>query len=222
MNINKKTFFLSIIILLFISFIMAMIVRNSVWTFEYKDIFNNCNNIIYYPYTNIEYSNNSFVNVSSIENGENLYKYIVKGKTTGKREVLMGTVVTEIEVIEVYSGNINNKLINIYEPIAVDSLDIYYLSTFEGCNFIKDNKEYILGLVDSNTEGIYMYATPFWGKFPIGYSKDDFKIVDKGIFDDGNEAKYSSYKDFEQIFESDEMKKKYFHEYQRIVNEISF
>jgi len=45
--------------------------------------------------------------------------YVIRGKITGKREVLQGTVKTEIEVIEEIKGSNHDSIIYVYEPMDI-------------------------------------------------------------------------------------------------------
>src|SRR5674536_306024 len=130
MKITNKVFLFIIAISISISLIAAIVVRLSISKFEYDDISRSAGKLIYYPYTEIEYSN-SFKDVSTIEDTSTLCKYIVKGKATGHREVLEGAILTEIKVIDVLQGNINKKTIYIYEPISINISNLSMLTTFE-------------------------------------------------------------------------------------------
>lgn len=227
MKIKNKLFFSIIAISISISLIVAIIVRLSISKFEYEDIFKSADKMSYYPYTKIEYSG-VFKDVSEKEDTSRLYKYIVKGKATGHREVLEGAILTEIEVTDVLKGDIDKKSIYIYEPISIDSsADITMLTTFAGYNFIKDNKEYIFCLCNLDkdyyniyTKGkknIFMYTTPFLGKFPLKYKAEDFAVISENDFLNETSKKYKEFINYEQIFSSEETKNKYFEEYNKML-----
>jgi len=226
MKITNKSFLFIITIAISISLIAAIIVRLSISKFEYADIPSLASKITYYPYTEIEYSG-SFKDVSATKDTSTLYKYIVKGKATGHKEILKGAVLTEIEVNNVLQGAINSKYIYIYEPISIDISNVSMLTTFEGYNFIKDNKEYIFCLCDLNkdyyniyTKGkknIFMYTTPFYGKFPLKYKSEDFAVISENDFVVEPFKYYNEFSHYEQIFSSQKTKNKYFKEYNRLL-----
>ncbi|MCB2313790.1 hypothetical protein LGL55_21945 [Clostridium tagluense] len=226
MKITNKLFLFIITISISISLIAAIVVRLSISKFEYPDIPRLASKIIYYPYVEIEFSG-SFKDVRATKDTSTLYKYIVKGKATGHREILKGAVLTEIEVNNVLQGSINSKYIYIYEPIDISIAKVSMLSTFEGYNFIKYNKEYIFCLCDLDkkyynifTKGkknIFMYTTPFFGKFPLKYKPQDFAVISEKDFLVKPFKYYNEYSHYEQIFSSEKTKNKYFKEYNRLL-----
>ncbi|MBU3216870.1 hypothetical protein LL033_14945 [Clostridium estertheticum] len=226
MKITNKLFLIIMTISISISLIAAIVVRLSISKFEYTDIPSLASKIIYYPYEEVEYSD-AFKDVSATKDTSTLYKYIVKGKATGHREILKGAVLTEIEVNNVLQGSINSKYIYIYEPIDISIAKVSMLSTFEGYNFIKYNKEYIFCLCDLNkdyyniyTKGkknIFMYTTPFYGKFPLKYKPEDFVVISEDDFMVEPSKYYNEYSHYEQIFSSEKTKNKYFKEYNRLM-----
>lgn len=226
MKISNKLFLLIISTSISICLVGAIVVRLSISKFEYDDISKLSDNMVYCPYTDIEFSSGSFKDVNTIQDTSTLYKYIVKGKATGHKEVLEGAILTEVEVIDVLQGNITSKSIYIYEPVLITP-ELPMLTTFEGYNFIKDKKEYIFCLCDLNkdyynvyTKGkknIYMYTTPFFGKFPLKYSSEDFTVVNEKDFTTKPFKFYSDFRKYEQIFSSEEKKNKYFEEYNRLL-----
>ncbi|MCY6959657.1 hypothetical protein [Clostridium brassicae] len=228
MKSKKNLFVIIVTFSLSICLIISIGVRLSISKFEYNDIFNLSNTMTYYPYTEIEYSSGSFKDVSSVKDTNSLYKFIVKGKTTSHREVLSGAVLTEITVLDVLKGNIDSKNIYIYEPIAIhNNNNVAMLSTFEGYNFIKDDKTYIFCLNElekkyyniytKGKKNIFMYSTPFYGKFPLKYNSNDFAIIDEKEFTTEPFKIYKNFINYEQIFSSPRAKNKYFEEYNRLI-----
>lgn len=210
----KKIFSVVTISAIVISLIGAVVVRNSVWKFEYSDVLERASQMLYYPYPQEDTSNANFIEVSSSTNLEDESQYIIKGKATGKREVLTETVLTEIEVIEVIKGNIQEKIISIYEPIGIS---YNTLSSNNGYNFIKSDKEYILCFKDSKYTDNYLYVSSFCAKFPLEYKEEEFAIINEDIFAEPN-IFYENYKNYEQIFKSEEKKNIYFEQYNKLIS----
>jgi hypothetical protein len=231
MKISNRLFISIIASSIAICLLVAIIVRISISKFEYEDILSLSDQMIYYPYIDIKYSNGVFEDVSKVEDSSTLYKYILRGKATGQREVLVGAILTEIEVTDVLRGDIDDKIINIYEPISIDNSDANTITTFEGYNFIKNNREYIFALYDLNTDyhniytkgksAIFMYTTPFYGKFPLEYETKDFAVFSESGFDKSAFKYYSGFSNYEQIFRSEEQKSKYFNEYKKLLKFIN-
>lgn len=217
MKISNKLFIGIIMLSILSGLVVTMIVRTSITKFEFKDIFNRASTLQYYPYTDVKFSNGSFVDVDTVENTNSIYKYIVRGKTTGKRKVLYGTILTEIKVLQVLKGDIKSKIIYIYEPIAIENKSIW---TFEGYNFIKENKEYIFCVTDlknKKEKNTYIYSTPLCGKFPLEYKDTDFQVFSEDSVSGKSSEIYSKFSGYEQIFISKEKKKKYLSEYNKMM-----
>ncbi len=225
MNISNKVFFTIIISVISISIAFGLVVRGSIKEYKYNDIFDNSKSYSYYPYDSVEYSNGTYIDIDKIEDIDSSYKYIIKGKSLKQRRVLDGAVLTEIQVCDVLKGDISSDRIEIYEPMTVKG---EFLSTFDGYNFIKDEKEYIFCLTDlkdgvknisEDNIKIYNYATPFYGKFPIEYEESEFKVY---IKDDKAPARmYNEFEGVEQVFSSENRKQLYFKEYNRLIKMFS-
>ncbi|MBU5591639.1 hypothetical protein KQI89_07660 [Clostridium sp. MSJ-4] len=222
MNIKNRTFYLIIGIGTLICIIIGIIVRFSITEFKFDSINNKCNSFAYCPYDDIEYSNGTYINVDEAKNTDSIYKYIVKGRCVGNRKVLEDAVLTEVQVDKVLKGDISGGRIKIYEPVGLQGNTV---STFEGYNFIKDNKDYIFCLTDlkegvknydENNIKIYNYSTPFYGKFPIEYKDSDFIVYIKG--DREKPKEYNEFQNSEQVFSSNDKRNLYFDEYNRLMN----
>lgn len=221
MNIENKVFYKIIAAGTLLCILLGIAIRFSITEFKLENINNICGVYPYYPYDSVEYSNGTYPDIGEIKDTDSIYKYIVKGRCTGNRKALHDSVLTEIQVDDVLKGNVSNKKIKIYEPIGLQG---NMISTFEGYNFIKDNKEYIFCLTDlkkgvknhdENNIKIYNYSTLFYGKFPVEYKESDFKIyIDNG----GKEnKKFNEFKDSEQVFSSEDRKKLYLQERSRLM-----
>ena len=113
-----------------------------------------------------------------------------------------------------------------YEPV---DLQENIVCTFEGYNFIKNNKEYIFCLTDlkkgvdnydENNIKIYNYATPFYGRFPVEYKESDYKVY---VENTSKEPKaYNEFRNCEQAFSSEDRKKLHLQERSRLIIVISF
>lgn len=222
MNIKNKTFYSIILVGTLLCIILGIFVRESITEFKFEKINDIAESYSYHPYNSVEYSNGIYVDIDNIQNTNSIYKYIIKGKSTGKRKVVEQSTLTEIQVDTVLKGDINDKIIKIYEPIGFQGNAI---STFDGYNFIQDDKEYIFCLTDlkdgvknhdENNIRIYTYSTPFYGKFPINYTDSDFKIYSKSK--DEKPDKYIEFKNIEQVFSSEDRKNLYFQEYYKLIN----
>ena len=221
MNIKNRTFYLIIGIGTLICIIIGIIVRFSITEFKFDSINNKCNSFAYSPYDDIEYSNGTYISVDEVKNTDSIYKYIVKGRCVGNRRVLEDAVLTEVQVDKVLKGDISGGRIKIYEPVGLQGNTV---STFEGYNFIKDNKDYIFCLTDlkegvknydENNIKIYNYSTPFYGKFPIEYKDNDFIVYIKG--DREKPKEYNEFQNSEQVFSSNDKRNLYFDEYNRLM-----
>ncbi|GKX66710.1 hypothetical protein [Inconstantimicrobium mannanitabidum] len=217
MKISNKLFIGIIIVFILSGLVTALFTRTSITEFQFKDIFNKASTLQYYPYTDVKFSNGSFADINKVQDTNSIYKYILKGKMTGKRKILYGTVITEIKVSKVLKGNLKDETIYIYEPIAIENKSVW---TFEGYNFIKPNKEYIFCLTDSKNKkekNRYTFLNPFYGKFPLTYKEADFGIFSEDQLRGKSVETYDKFCNFEQIFISKEKKEKYFSEYNKIM-----
>lgn len=140
MNIKNKVFYTIIVVGTLVCLFIGIVIRNSITECKFNSINHQCKSFTYYPYESVEYSNGTYLDIDGIKNTDSIYNYIVKGRSTGHRKVLEGAVLTEIQVDDVLKGNVSNRKIKIYEPI---DLQANMVATFDGYNFIKDNKEYI-------------------------------------------------------------------------------
>lgn len=221
MNIKNKIFYTIMVIGTLLCVFLGILIRGSITEFKFEKINDISNSLSYYPYNSVEYSNGTYMDIDEIKNTDSIYKYIVRGRCTGDRKVLEGAVLTEVQVDEVLKGEISGEKIRIYEPIGLQGNTI---STFDGYNFIKEDKEYIFCLTDlkdgvknydENNIKIYNYSTPFYGKFPIEYKESDFKIYVKNK--DEKAEKYNEFQSFEQVFLSEDRKNLYLQEYNRLM-----
>lgn len=218
MSVFDRLFISIIIAGISIGLVSAIIVRKSITKFEFENTFEISDSLLYDPFNNVDYSNGTFLDVSTIEGSNSIYEYIIKGKSTGKRKVLYGATLTEVEVLDVIQGNIISNTIFIYEPISTQDEIIW---TFDGYNFIKGNKEYIFclsNLKNKKEKDTYIYTTPFWGKFPLGYEDSEFKVLSADEINDKSAMTYSNMMNYEQVFDSVERMQKYFDEYSRIMD----
>ncbi len=221
MNIKNKTFYTIIGAGTLLCLILGLVIRRSITEFKFENISTTYISSQYYPYNSVEYSNGTYIDIDEIKDIDSLYKVIVKGKCVGDRKVLEGAVLTEVQVDKVLKGDIIGDKINIYEPIGLQG---NIVTTFEGYNFLKENKEYIFCLTDlkegmknydENNIKIYNYVTPFYGKFPIEYKESDFKVYVKN--EDEKAKEYNEFQSLEQVFSSEDRKKLYLQEYNRLM-----
>ncbi|WP_294349708.1 hypothetical protein [uncultured Clostridium sp.] len=223
MQIKNKTFYLILIVSFCICAILGLFIRSSIKKFEFSDLKNIDDECLYNPFNDTEYSNGTYPNVKEINNLDSIYKYIVIGKTSGNREVLEGAVLTEIEVSKVLKGEVKGEKIKVYEPVDIVN---NMICSFDGYNLLKENKEYILCLndlkegvkeYDENKIKLYNYSSTFFGKFPLKYTDDEFKVTNTSA-DSKEMLKYGRYKNCEQVFQNEVNKKIYLNEYNRLLN----
>ena len=190
-----------ILFVLCIELFIALIVRSSIHSFEYEDI-NKMEVVYYYPFEDLIYSNGSFKEINDNFNIIDECNYILSGRVTGKREVLQGAIKTQIEILDQLKGTIEEKYIEIYEPISISNHAFNALFSFDGYSFLQEDKEYLFCLQD-DIEGIYMYTTPMLSKFPIVYNASDYLVVTHDEFFN-TEQYYNDYTGYEQLFISND------------------
>lgn len=196
-----KLLFILILLVLCIELFIALIVRNSINIFKFKDI-GKMEEVYYYPFEDLIYSNGSYKEVSANFNIVEECNYILKGKSTGVREVLQGAIKTEIEILDQFKGTIEKKYIEIYEPISISNHAFNAIFSFDGYSFLQEDKEYLFCL-QGDIEGIYMYTTPMLSKFPVIYNTSDFLVINHDEFF-SNEQYYNDYTGYEQLFISND------------------
>lgn len=202
-------------IILVISLCIALSVRKSVYVFKYENIKQISEEAYYYPFQDLALTNGYYEEVSNDFHPIEKSNHILIGKATGNRNVLEGTIVTEIEVISNLKGQIDSGYIFIYEPIEIVDGEIKTISSYDGYNLIHNDKEYIFCLSDS-IKGAYMYTTPKYAKFPYKHSEADFKVVNVSTFSE-EETFYDSYMGYEQLFESKADFDKYLNIYEQLL-----
>jgi len=217
-TITNRIFILIIAITMIICIVLGVISRMSISTYQYEEAIKNADSYHFYLYENPEFAN-VFLYDYDLESIDMLEEsdYIIRGKITGKREVMQGTVKTEIEVVEEMKGSCRESIIYVYEPIDITLNDSHMILSYDGYNFLKEDREYILCLAKSAEEGAFLYVTPMFAKFPLNYSEDEFPILS---FHESEERDvyYSEFVNAEQIFKTGEEKEFYFVHYQILIS----
>lgn len=215
MRFDKLFIFLYIMGIMIIAVILSMFVRRSITVYEFTNIIKNSHELEYTPFLDTLYSNGSFVdnadNFKIIEDSD----YIVIGSATDNREVLEDAVKTRIIVKSVVKGEINEKMLDIYEPVAIRNNYYQLFTTYDGYNLIQDGRNYIFCLKKLENN-VYMYITPLYGKFLLDYEEKDFLIVDKRMFD-LQEIYYDEFMQYEQLFASDDSYLSYVSKYKELM-----
>jgi len=210
-TITNRMFILIIAITIIICILLGVISRASISIYQFEDLTKNASSYRYYLYEDPEYANvflydYDLRSINMLEESD----YIIRGKITGEREVLQGTLKTEIEVIEEIKGTYRDSIIYVYEPIDIGSNMII---TYDGYNFLKEDREYILCLSNLSEESAFLYVTPMLAKFPLNYSEDEFPILSLYEYEE-REVYYNEFINAEQVFKTKEEKILYFEHYQ--------
>lgn len=197
-----------------VSIVIALIVRTTIKEFTFEDIATE--EYLYDPYIDVEYSNGAFQEVTPDFNVVDESEYILKVQVTGSRELLEGTVKTQIEILDVMKGTLAEKAGDLYEPIDISMMGYHNsISSFGGYNLLKEGKEYIICVTYSPKLQAFMYVTPMLGKFPKSYDENDYLVIQK-TDDKESQLKYQDYNEYEQLFETQEMKELYFKTYESL------
>jgi hypothetical protein len=207
-RINNKIFLMSISGAIAICIIVALGVRVSIKEFKFEQIVQDDYN--YYPYNDIEYSNGVFLKVTNSIDIADESEFILKAKITGNREVFYGAVKTQLEILDSIKGDFKEKNAYIYEPVfIVDYPENKAISTFDGYNFLKEGREYILCVKYASDLNTLMYTTPMLGKFPERYDSRDYLVLENMEEKEGL-LKYKEYSSCEQLFQNESLKELYF------------
>lgn len=207
-------------VIMIIAVILSMFVRRSITVYEFSDIIKNSHELEYTPFLDPLYSNGSFVdntdNFKIIEDSD----YIVIGSAADNREVLEDAVKTRIIIKSVLKGEINEKILDIYEPVAIRNNFYKLCLTYNGYNFIQDGRNYIFCLKKLENN-VYMYVTPLYGKFPLNYDEKDFLVVDNRMFD-FQEIFYDELMQYEQLFASEDSYLDYVNKYKELMEFMNY
>lgn len=196
------------------SIVTAFIVNNSIYEFKVENL-NDMNNLYYYPFQDVMYSNGTFTEITDTLDIISQSSNIIVGKATGKSEVLQGAINTEIQILSQKKGNIKEDFIQIYEP-----LNIYcrkdmngVIITYGGYTKIQEGREYIFCLQEGE-DGVYMFLTPMLAKFPVQFNENNFYIDKEKQFDKNQD--YRSYEHYDQLFETEQQWEYYQKIYEKI------
>lgn len=216
-----KNILLVIIFILFLSVYMAVKTKLSyINDVDINKCINEINTKLYISsyeedITEVFTLNESVIEVSDLENISPIIVKVKVNPIKERRRFYLCTL-TNVEVIEVYNGEVDENNIDIFEPIdisinkengeiIVDSLD--------GYNWMKESKEYILFLRPlkdsnySNNESVYLPTTTLLSKYEISNNKAEnlninelvnyYDIRNEEIFTDNYEIinKFNYFKD---------------------------
>ena len=212
--IKKKFYVLLISLSMLLCVIVAFFVRKSIYIYTFDQIVKDASKLSFVPYEDVLFSNGTFDEVTDTYNVIQASVLIIEGKVTNNRQVLKGAIKTEIEIMKVMKGQINQSTLQVYEPINI-SMRASYISTYDGYNMLKEGKSYYLCL-SNVVDGVYMFTTPMLAKFPVTYEEADFQIISSDVFTQ-QKTYYNKYMDYEQLFSSEVTYKKYNETYEELV-----
>lgn len=215
MKKSSKIFFISIVAVIAICSLIGLKVRSSIKDLEFKDISAQPKE---YRYNIIRGRNDiKGLELENIKNElENTSEVVVRGKFTGQRKVLYGCVLSEVNILNTYKGDAKSNYIYIYEPVKYALFESGSnvkgtAVSSSGYGLMKENKEYIFFLKGESvapgfnelkkSNSSYTYVNNEFGKFPIKYDKNDYKVI-KAITD---KTTYNQVIDYEQVFSNEEI-----------------
>lgn len=205
---RKRLFIIVIILLVFLSTTTAIAVRMSlVDDIDFNKIKNEMNDYIVNYDNHIDSYGEIFnADIDSFEKLQKESQFILEVKLSGTRKNLYGTVLSEVEVLNVYKGDTISKRekIYLYEPSSIYGYLYYCLG---GYNLMNNGNEYMVYINELKVpneydkteiqEKSYMFTSLQFSKFntetnyiDVVYNLDDFYNGD---------IKYKDIKDMEFI-----------------------
>ena len=175
-KILKIALFVTIAILI-VSVLIGIVTRNSfIDNLEQREYMNGNYEIQIAPDLNNVYYSGNVDNVNDIEE---ISDVIIKAKVKSNvdRNYNSGMTITNVDVLEIYKGEIGTEEIYIIEPICYLS-EPGFISSVMGYYWMNDNDEYILFLdkcEDVHLGGyddIYIFTTIQYSKFNLSIPDD--------------------------------------------------
>jgi len=144
------------------------------------------------------------INISDIEDKSEI---VVRIKNTGEREYLYKTVLSKVEIIDVYKGkeklNIDNKYIYVYEPSFFNFEKEYYMAV-GAITIMRKNEQYILFLNRKD--------------FPQKYKKSDKEKNEFVLATNNSLSKYLISEEYQKEIVSNDLKYGEIKEYEVMVS----
>ena len=212
--IKNKKFTVLIFLFIILSFIIAILTRISInEESNLSEVLQKLNNYPFYPNYEEDIKMESF---NELQEESDIIAIVTP---TGDSVILGDSVITKVKVDNILKGECEEYL-NIIEPVSlfyenVEEGNLSYVSSINGYNFMKQNKEYIVLLNKANnvdySDELYVYHNVYLGKFPKAYKDISYKIYDDIDI-------YKTINSYEQVFNNIEA----VNYYKDIYNQIIF
>ena len=212
--IKNKKFTVLIFLFIILSFIIAILTRISInEESNLSEVLQKLNNYPFYPNYEEDIKMESF---KELQEESDIIAIVTP---TGDSVILGDSVITKVKVDNILKGECEEYL-NIIEPVSlfyenVEEGNLSYVSSINGYNFMKQNKEYIVLLNKANnvdySDELYVYHNVYLGKFPKAYKDISYKIYDDIDI-------YKTINSYEQVFDNIEA----VNYYKDIYNQIIF
>ncbi len=212
--IKNKKFTVLIFLFIILSFIIAILTRISInEESNLSEVLQKLNNYQFYPNYEEDIKMESF---KELQEESDIIAIVTP---TGDSVILGDSVITKVKVDNILKGECEEYL-NIIEPVSlfyenVEEGNLSYVSSINGYNFMKQNKEYIVLLNKANnvdySDELYVYHNVYLGKFPKAYKDISYKIYDDIDI-------YKTINSYEQVFDNIEA----VNYYKDIYNQIIF
>lgn len=212
--IKNKKFTVLIFLFIILSFIIAILTRISInEESNLSEVLQKLNNYPFYPNYEEDIKMESF---KELQEDSDIIAIVTP---TGDSVILGDSVITKVKVDNILKGECEEYL-NIIEPVSlfyenVEEGNLSYVSSINGYNFMKQNKEYIVLLNKANnvdySDELYVYHNVYLGKFPKAYKDISYKIYDDIDI-------YKTINSYEQVFDNIEA----VNYYKDIYNQIIF
>lgn len=134
--------------------------------------------------------------ISNIGDLESISPIVVKVrlKKNATREIYYDCVLSQIEVVNVYKGNVTmGEILDLFEPMSCELKD--HVVASDGYNVMQEGEEYIVflktlyGAYYTKNEHTYVPTTPAFSKYqctkaPIGYFQEEDLYPNKVLYND--------------------------------------
>lgn len=171
------------------------------------------------PNTEIEFTDfqtsDSFKEPQDIRTFNGLYDLAdvivrIKVNNNGKRELYSECIITEAEVIETYKGKVEEKKIDIIEPVQVVKIHDNALDSVMGYMLMEDEAEYILFLYKRAFSGygkknIYIPISTTLSKYKYDATTNDVigqALLYPSMYDGEDDILYKDYKKYDILTEN--------------------
>lgn len=144
---NRRLYIISIIGLFIVGLIISFVYKTNINKYEINQSFLESLNT---------YCNTDWINEQGFKEQQLSYntthdlldksENIVRVKATDRFEIIGENFLHAVEIQEIYKGNIENKIIYVFEPIYLNLIKSNEYISSEGYNIMRTDKEYILFL----------------------------------------------------------------------------